>query len=214
MWKVDAASRRVLYFSCAERGETPRLLLSCLALNRNMTSIWLRRRFAGDRLSPGMSTLRKKSGGWIRRTGKRGPNGRGICRWCGSEVPIGRRTFCGDDCVHEWRLRTDPGYLRDQVLARDRGVCAVCGLDTLEFCRRLQLVPARKRRALRRQLDLHARRRSFWDADHILPVAEGGGECDLSNLRTLCLWCHQAHTAQLRCRLKNRRRTPVSINQK
>jgi 5-methylcytosine-specific restriction endonuclease McrA len=93
--------------------------------------------------------------------------------------------------------------LREQVLARDRGICAVCGLDTIEFYRRFQLIPARKRAALRRQLDMHAARRSFWDADHIVPVAEGGGECDLSNLRTLCIWCHQEHTAKLRLRLKN-----------
>src|SRR5581483_7715613 len=26
---------------------------------------------------------------------------------------------------------------------------------------------------------------------HILPVASGGGECDLSNMRTLCLKCHR-----------------------
>ncbi len=143
-----------------------------------------------------MSTCRKKPGGRIFRTQERGPNGRGICRWCQTEVPKGRRTFCSDSCVHEWRLRTDPSYLRDQVLARDRGLCAVCGLDTLQFYRRFQLVPARKRKALRRQLDMNARRHSFWDADHILPVAKGGGECDLSNLRTLCLWCHQECTVK------------------
>jgi 5-methylcytosine-specific restriction protein A len=148
-----------------------------------------------------MSTVRKTPGGWIRKTKERGPNGRGICRWCKQEVPLRRRTFCNDHCVHEWRLRTNPGYLRLQVLKRDRGVCAVCGLDTLEFYRRLQRVPARKRKALSRKLDLHARRRSFWDADHILPVAEGGGECDLSNIRTLCLWCHEKHTAALRQRI-------------
>jgi len=153
-----------------------------------------------------MSTSRKKAGGWIRQTRERGPHNRGICRWCQMEVPKGRRTFCSERCVHEWRLRTDPGYLRSRVLSRDRGICAICGLDTLEFYRRFQLVPARKRRALRRQLDLHLKRRSFWDADHILPVAEGGGECDLSNLRTLCLWCHQDHTAQLRQRLKRGKR--------
>jgi 5-methylcytosine-specific restriction protein A len=148
-----------------------------------------------------MSTNRKKAGGRIRGTTERGPNGRGVCRWCHTEVPKGRRTFCSDDCVREWRLRTDPGYLREQVLRRDRGVCALCGLDTIEFYRRFQLIPAKKRRALRSQLDWHAGRRSFWDADHILPVAEGGGECDLSNIRTLCLWCHQEHTAELRkCR--------------
>jgi 5-methylcytosine-specific restriction enzyme A len=147
-----------------------------------------------------MSTNRAKAGGRIRKTADRGPNGRGICRWCNNEVPPGRRTFCDDHCVHEWRLRTDPGYLRLQVLRRDRGICSVCGLDTIEFYRRLQLVPARKRKALCHQLDVHGKRRSFWDADHILPVSEGGGECDLSNLRTLCLWCHQEYTAQLRYR--------------
>jgi 5-methylcytosine-specific restriction protein A len=151
-----------------------------------------------------MSTSRKSSGGRIRKTKERGPHGRGICRWCHQEVPARRRTFCDDFCVHEWKLRSDPAYLRQQVLSRDRGICFVCGLDTLEFYRRLQLVPARKRKALSRQLGIHAKRCSFWDADHLLPVAEGGGECDLSNIRTLCIWCHQEHTANLRKRLHNR----------
>ncbi|MDE1160317.1 MAG: HNH endonuclease signature motif containing protein [Acidobacteriaceae bacterium] len=51
-------------------------------------------------------------------------------------------------------------------------------------------------------------RRSLWDADHILPVAEGGGECDLENLRTLCLPCHREATAELRLRLSKRQRSP------
>jgi hypothetical protein len=42
-----------------------------------------------------------------------------------------RRTFCSDYCVHQWRLRTDPGYLRDQVFARDHGICGVCAIDTV-----------------------------------------------------------------------------------
>ena len=159
-----------------------------------------------------MSTSRKKAGGWIRRTLKRGPHGRGICRWCNREVPVRRRTFCSDACVHEWRMRTDPSYMRRQVLQRDRGICAACGLDTLEFYRRFQFVPARKRKALCRQLDMHAKRRSFWDADHILPVSEGGGECDLANIRTLCLWCHQEHTALLRQRLKKRKAASARVS--
>ena len=32
--------------------------------------------------------------------------------------------------------------------------------------------------------------------DHITPVAEGGGECDVDNLRTLCTVCHRDVTAQ------------------
>lgn len=41
-----------------------------------------------------------------------------------------------------------------------------------------------------------------WEADHIIPVAEGGGCCGLENLRTLCRDCHEAETAALRRRLR------------
>ena len=45
-------------------------------------------------------------------------------------------------------------------------------------------------------------RKTLWDADHILPVTEGGGECDLDNIRTLCLRCHRSVTMQLRERIR------------
>lgn len=130
-------------------------------------------------------------GGWVGH-GKRLP-----CRWCGGEVPPRRRTFCSAACVHEWKLRTDAGYLREQVFLRDRGVCAACGLDTEAL------------RKDKRKLDYDTRRRfekdwggrrHLWDADHVVPVIEGGGECDLSNMRTLCLKCHREATAALRRR--------------
>jgi hypothetical protein len=37
-----------------------------------------------------------------------------------------------------------------------------------------------------------------------LPVVEGGGECDLQNLRTFCLICHRQQTLELRRRLASR----------
>ena len=52
------------------------------------------------------------------------------CRWCHRPIPKGRFTFCSAECVHAWKLRTDPGYLREQVFLRDRGVCAQCGVNT------------------------------------------------------------------------------------
>ena len=36
----------------------------------------------------------------------------------------------------------------------------------------------------------------FWHVDHILPVWEGGGQCDIDNLRTLCVTCHHSVTAK------------------
>jgi len=49
------------------------------------------------------------------------------------------------------------------------------------------------------------RDRSLWHADHIKPVVEGGGECGLDNLRTLCLWCHKLETRKLRRRMKKQK---------
>jgi len=141
-----------------------------------------------------VSTRRSKPGGWV-------PRRRGPCRWCGVEVPKGRFTFCGDSCVHQWKLRTDAGYLRAQVFARDHGVCAACGLDTEALRKNKRKLDYAARRLFEKTWGL---RRHLWDADHIVPVAEGGGECDLSNMRTLCLNCHRDATAALRRRLAAR----------
>ncbi len=139
----------------------------------------------------GASTRRTKQGGWVKR--QRVP-----CRWCGGEVAGRRVTFCSDTCVHEWRLRTDPGYLRAEVFERDRGVCAECGIDTEALRRDKRKLDYAARRQFEKDW---GRRRHLWDADHIVPVAEGGGECDLGNMRTLCLKCHKKATAALRKRI-------------
>jgi len=133
----------------------------------------------------------------------RGESGRALCRWCALEVPRGRFTFCSEWCVHEWRMRTDPGYLRELVLKRDKGICAICRVNTLSAFLRLKKARGKSREEMLVFWGLRkVSRRSLWDADHILPVAEGGGECDLTNLRTLCLRCHRQVTADLRLRLQ------------
>lgn len=45
-----------------------------------------------------------------------------------------------------------------------------------------------------------------WEADHVIPVAEGGGGCGLDGYRTLCVACHRAETAALARRLAQARR--------
>jgi 5-methylcytosine-specific restriction endonuclease McrA len=39
-------------------------------------------------------------------------------------------------------------------------------------------------------------------ADHIVPVSGGGGECDLSNYQTLCASCHEMKTNDDRVNVK------------
>jgi 5-methylcytosine-specific restriction protein A len=156
--------------------------------------------------------------GWVDPgTLRKGRGGRPLCRWCGIEIPSRRRTFCSTYCVHEHRLRSDPAYLRQQVFKRDSGICAACGCDAEKMRRVLWLA---LRHIGRRRLAPHWKqildslgvptefvfsRRSLWEADHILPVIEGGGQCDLSNLRTLCVGCHKLATSELRRRRTNRR---------
>ena len=99
--------------------------------------------------------------------------------------------------MHQWKLRSDPGYLREQVFARDRGVCAQCGMDTEALRKNKRKLDYAARKQFEKEWGL---RRHLWDADHVVPVVEGGGECDLSNMRTLCLKCHREATASLRAR--------------
>jgi len=72
--------------------------------------------------------------------------------------------------------------LRRDVFRRDRGICARCGVDTLTVSRELP--------------DWPSHRVTYWDADHEMPVVEGGSS-ELENVRTLCLPCHRAVTAEL-----------------
>ncbi|MES1261165.1 MAG: HNH endonuclease signature motif containing protein [Acidobacteriota bacterium] len=136
---------------------------------------------------------------------ERSEAGRPLCRWCRAEVPKGRRTFCSETCVHEWKLRTDPGYLREKVFARDKGVCAQCAANTVALRRDMRKLDFAARKKFLRDWGLReGSRKSMWDADHIVPVAEGGGQCDLSNMRTLCIRCHREATSALRQRLKTK----------
>lgn len=130
----------------------------------------------------------------------RGPNGRALCRRCGVEVPPGRLSFCSQACIKAWKIKTNPGYVRQLVFTRDRGVCWLCGLDTCAavLARRF---PHQRRWA--------AGTGHLWQADHVIPVSEGGGECGLENYRTLCTACHKAETRELaRRRAAQRHRAP------
>lgn len=143
-----------------------------------------------------MTAPRTQRGGWCDPAAlPKGPNGRALCRRCATEVPVGRRTFCSADCVHEWKLRTNPAYVRQQTWKRDGGVCAACGVDTMAALRQRQ---GQRWRGHWRGTG------HLWQADHIVPVAEGGGLCGLDNIRTLCTACHRQHTTALVRRLRGK----------
>jgi ribosomal protein L37E len=134
---------------------------------------------------------------------------KGVCAWCGGELTGRRRSWCSDACVDEYRIRAWPGFARKKVFERDGGVCALCGFDTeaaqhYAWQAHLGFYGAEARlevRARVRALGLPWLPRSWWEADHIVPVCEGGAELGLDNLRTLCVPCHRRETADL-----NRRR--------
>jgi hypothetical protein len=57
-------------------------------------------------------------------------------------------------------------------------------------------------RALQSRGVIHRGRKSWWEADHIVPVVEGG-DSSLENIRTLCIPCHREVTRSLRERRRS-----------
>jgi 5-methylcytosine-specific restriction protein A len=144
---------------------------------------------------------RRRFYGKDRKKLKRGKNGRFLCRFCETEVTPPKRTFCSKECVHEWRLRTSSSYVRRCLLKRDRGVCAMCKINTVELKKTARSILKNYGREaywrFAKSFNMPPERKSWFDADHILPVCEGGGECGLENYRLLCSPCHLTVTKQL-----------------
>jgi 5-methylcytosine-specific restriction protein A len=137
---------------------------------------------------------------------KRGPNGHRLCRWCEKEVDPPRITFCSNECVHNWKLRSNIKYLRQHVYMRDCGICARCNKDTRLLKIKLEDLRAVLLREVGKEWEQsetwtvclrenHLTRKeawkSLWHADHILPVTKGGGQCGISGIQSLCIQCHK-----------------------
>jgi 5-methylcytosine-specific restriction enzyme A len=172
-----------------------------------------------------MSKRKMSNTGWVDYSKHpRGPNGRGLCRMCGEEVPKGRFTFCGDVCVHQWKLRNQPRYASGQLYKRDRGKCAICGVDTYkkrrEFLKEIDICKQCGVDGCREEVEKRYTEegwaplynRKWYQVDHIIPVAEGGGPREwpltddyLNNFRTLCVPCHKKETQKLRRRLREKK---------
>lgn len=155
----------------------------------------------------------------------RGPNGRRLCCWCGREVAPRRQTWCSNDCVEDYRMHHEWGYIRERVRKRDGAVCWSCGVNAEEAARwwerihkaykRLRLYRLEGRYAepwrggpvidAKRRVGWPDWRRDHWEADHIHARADGGTDHP-DNLRTLCVPCHKARTKRQQHERAKRRR--------
>lgn len=168
----------------------------------------------------------------------KGEDGKPLCRWCKGAVPAGRFSWCGPACVDDYKDRYDAVHQRRQVEKRDKGVCASCQLDTEAF--RVELkrlyhaaVPedryihatlmgkqsscleflARHGMSIRDVKFNHRGLGGFWQADHTIPVIEGGGGTHWNDLRTLCSACHRRETKALAARRAQQRKDKKNESQ-
>lgn len=186
---------------------------------------------------------------------KRDEHGNVVCSCgCGRPPGKGRRTWHSQECVDRWMTANSSQYVRNKLFERDKGVCAMCGVNSIRAESRARLAKStskwyvrfdpvwgwqnrngwskpipewfmskwsRVRQRLNARVekmrlkridamksegwDVH-RHMSWWEADHIIPVAEGGGQCGIENYRTLCVRCHRKVTRELRARLAAKRK--------
>lgn len=166
---------------------------------------------------PRRKTQRRRSRSQSARVSPAVPAVRGVCRHCGMNVPDKRKSFCSEECADDWAAAHSPTLLRQRVFRRDQGICALCGMDCVLLGRALSAewervkmaVTAREqaeRAEFRKRYRWFLRRRTCWDADHIVPVSEGGGNCTMANIRTLCVPCHQQVTKTLSRKKASQRR--------
>lgn len=141
---------------------------------------------------------------------------RGHCTWCNAELPSGRSRWCSEECKGEGYIRF--GHWHYSVESRDKGVCVLCGFDSLACQNRVKEIYRKSKGGLwdsgkggwtRSHCHSFQRIRRFssrtgvgptgqpYEVDHIVPVVEGGGCCGLDNLRTLCFVCHRSVTKAL-----------------
>ncbi|KAM4859384.1 DNA annealing helicase and endonuclease ZRANB3 isoform 1-T4 [Thomomys bottae] len=117
--------------------------------------------------------------------------------------------FCSLKCQEEFWIRSNNGYLRARVFETEHGVCQLCHMNAQELflCVRDASKSQRKNlldaawtsklpleqlnEMIRNPVEGH-----FWQVDHVKPVYEGGGQCSLDNLQTLCTVCHKERTSR------------------
>lgn len=176
-----------------------------------------RRSSGGECFDRGVARPRKRA----RAEGEEDDDNTRECPWCEKGLPgdAPDGSFCDWACASEHKLRrpNNSQASRSQLFALEHGVCVACDLDAHALYRRVRaLTPPERYQVLLATPGFAPRgkrdRRTetclecdYWQADHMIPVAEGGGCCSLDNFRTLCTPCHQKETNALRQRLVARK---------
>ena len=99
------------------------------------------------------------------------PNHSNCCACgCGTELTGKKKRWASPECADRVYaifsiIKGNSAAIRKALFNVDKGFCRCCGI-------------------------YHDK----WVADHIIPVAQGGGGCDLSNFQTLCPICHLEKT--------------------
>ncbi|CAH1791115.1 unnamed protein product [Owenia fusiformis] len=134
--------------------------------------------------------------------------------------------FCSRDCAEASFMKTSREYAVKEVFQAERGVCQMCKFDCEHLRLTLSDSASLKERAttidssIYKVLSVSEKQAmikrpqikgKFYQVDHIVPVMEGGGWADLTNLRTLCTVCHKRVTSE---QLKNRSKTKAARNTK
>ena len=131
---------------------------------------------------------------------------KGECTGCGNRVNPGFR-WCSHACRELHYVRCLPAFALRFVRKRDKGICQICGRDTVVSRKQAQAEGLMRYPWPEAYLDKAARmakraefgygRGCFSEVDHIIPVSKGGGLCRPENLRLLCGVCHAAATKEL-----------------
>ncbi|XP_027125391.1 uncharacterized protein [Coffea arabica] len=117
--------------------------------------------------------------------------------------------FCNLECYVEYSSRTKTKYLRQALFQVERGICTMCQLDCHGLVEKIKPLSHENRQQYIRvaapklakckklfdKLIQDPTEGNAWHADHLVPVYQGGGECRLENMRTLCIACHADVTA-------------------
>ncbi|RNF10455.1 putative SNF2/RAD54 related DNA helicase [Trypanosoma conorhini] len=117
--------------------------------------------------------------------------------------------FCSGRCRAAFYIKRSGSAVRRSVREADNGICSHCHVDCEVLCALLAAATTgRERESILDRMHPHMRQYpalfnriienpvagNVWNADHVLPVSQGGGQATMENLQTLCVACHAEKT--------------------